>query len=175
MTAEQREAKRVYQAAWYQDHREEARAYRADHSEEAAAYRAAHRDEARAYQAAYRAAHKDERAAYDAAYYADHREEAAAYYAEYRKAHSDAILGKQATEFAEFTEWLQILRTNNGCGDCETHEGRLVHHHVDPSTKLYNVSGMCGHSLDALEDELEKCVVLCHPCHMARHVEMRAA
>jgi len=124
------------------------------------AYRANHRDKARAYGIAYAAAHKDEKRAYDAAY-------------------DDAHLGerreKHAREYSEFLEWLQILRAVNGCEDCETHEGELEHHHVDPTTKLYNVSQMYSFSLDTLEDELEKCVVQCEPCHKKRHVEMRAA
>ena len=152
MTPEQREAKRVYDDAWEQDHREERRAY----------------------SAAYRSAHREEKRAYGAAYYAEHRDEVAAYHAAYNEAHRDAIREKNAKEFAGFHEWLQILRTNNGCEDCETHEGKLEHHHPDPTTKLYNVSKMCSRSLDALEDELEKCVVLCRPCHKKRHVAMRA-
>ena len=111
--------------------------------------------------------------AYQAAWYQENRDERLAYQAAYNSSHRDEIREKDNREHAEFTEWLQILRTNNGCDDCETYEGRLLHHHVDPETKRYKVSKMYSCSLDTLEDELEKCVVLCHPCHMARHVEMR--
>lgn len=153
MTPEQRARKRAYDAAWHQDHREEQRVYNA-------AYKAAHKEEARSCNAEYRDANREEIRAQRAAYYVSNR---------------DAILEKSARESAEFAEWLQVLRTVNGCEDCDTHEGKLEHHHVDPSTKLYNVSGMYRGSLDALEDELEKCAVLCIPCHNKRHVEMRAA
>jgi len=144
---------------------------RRDHD---ATYRATHRDERCAYNVAYRQLHKDETSAYRAAYFAAHSDEervrGLAYYQENR----DAILEKDAKESAIFIEWLQILRTNNGCEDCGTHEGQLLHHHIDPSTKLSEVSQMYSYSLDALEEELEKCVVLCIPCHNERHVEMRA-
>lgn len=127
---------------------------------------------------------KEERRVYHAAYYQSHKEEARAYCAAHRDemracsaAHYEVnravLLEKEAKRFAEFAEWLQVLRTVNGCEDCETHEGRLIHHHVDPSTKEFNISQMYSRSLDALEDELEKCVVLCEPCHKNRHVEMR--
>lgn len=119
MTPEQREAKRVYDAAWRKEHPEYSAAYRADHSEEARACRAA--------------------------------------------------------RYEAHIERLRMFRTVNGCEDCGTHEGRLEHHHTDPSTKRRNVSDMHSYSLGALEDELEKCVVLCCSCHQKRHVQMRAA
>jgi hypothetical protein len=124
-----------------------------------------------AYSAAYRVAHKEEMAAYMATYHAAHREEERAFANAYEAAHKDEIREQKA----EFRGWLQILRTVNGCEDCETHEGFLEHHHVDPDTKRYDISRMARHSLDALEDELEKCVVLCRSCHRTRHVEMREA
>jgi len=118
--------------------------------------------------------HREERLAYSAAYRADHKEQARVYDAAYYEENKDAMLEKMAKECAEFTEWLQILRANNGCEDCGTHEGRLDHHHVDPSTKLRAVSEMYSYSLDALEEELEKCVVLCASCHTKRHAKTRA-
>lgn len=122
-----------------------------------------------AYSAAWREGHPEQERAYHAAYYAAHKEERRAYSAAYNEAHRDASREKDAKEFAGFTEWLQILRTVNGCEDCGAHEGRLDHHHVDPETKMHNISGMYARSLDALEDELERCVVLCRSCHMKRH------
>lgn len=121
-------------------------------------YYANHRDEKLVSHAIYRESHRDEIRARDVVYYA---------------ANKDSILEKSVKEHAEFTEWLQILRTNNGCEDCKTHEGMLHHHHVDPATKLYSISNMCSFSLDRLEDELEKCVVLCASCHKKRHDEIR--
>ena len=142
-----------YQLDYEVDHKEERRAY------DAARY-ASHREEMREQHAAYRAAHREEKCAYSAAYHRDHR---------------DARLEKMRQDRAEFHEWLQVFRTVNGCEGCETREGRLEHHHVDPDTKRYNVSDMCNFSMDALEDELEKCVVLCMSCHRNRHIAMDAA
>lgn len=117
------------------------------------------------YDADYYSAHREEVLARQAAYYSAHKDERRDYYQENR----EAIREKDAKEFAVFTEWLQILRTNNGCEDCGTHDGWLEHHHVDPSTKKYSISQMYAYSLDALEEELEKCVVLCRSCHKKRH------
>jgi len=159
-------AKRAYDAAYKAAHREEIAAYDA-------AYAAAHREERRASDARYCAAHREEKRARDRAYAAAHREERAASMATYREANREAIREQNAKDFAEFTEWLQTLRTNNGCEDCGTHDGRLVHHHPNPATKRYSVSAMCGCSLDTLEDELEKCVVSCRSCHKHQHDALR--
>ena len=80
-----------------------------------------------------------------------------------------------ANQEAEFARHLRGLRAVSGCDDCDTHEGFLLHHHVDPSTNRYNVSQMCTHSIDALDVELAKCVVLCMSCHRNRHLLMEAA
>src|SRR5665647_1664667 len=110
-----REERRAIDAAYYAANREKRLAQQA-------AYNASHREE----KAAYRAAHKEEQAAYNAAYYHAHREELLACAAAYYQENGDAILEEQRQECAEFHEWLQILRTNNGCEDCETHSGRLL-------------------------------------------------
>lgn len=149
------------------------KAYYASHRAEKSDYYREHKEERDAYDAAYQASHKAERCAYYATYYQGNREAILAQSVAYRAEHGYAIAEKQRQKQAEFTDWLQILRANNGCEDCETHEGLLDHHHVDPETKKYQVSDMCNYSLDALEDELEKCVVLCRACHAKRHVAMR--
>jgi len=121
-------------------------------------------------QASYYQNHKEERVAYQAAYRASHPGCNAAYY----QANGSALRERARGRYEELKEWLQILRTINGCEDCETHEGLLDFHHVDPSTKRFNISDMTNHSLDTLDDELEKCVVLCPPCHKKRHRELRS-
>lgn len=132
-------------------------------------YRVAYREKNRVREAAYRADNKDKLLAYASSYRAAHREEIASYGAAYRESHREGLRERDAEQFARFTEWLQILRANNGCEDCGAHEGLLDHHHLDPTTKKCQISGMYLRSLDALEDELEKCVVLCRSCHKLRH------
>lgn len=157
------EAKRAYDRIYRQDHKEERHAYQVAYCEE-------HRDAIREMKAAYYEDHKEE----IAARYEDHKDEKRSYNVAYYELNRGSIRERYAKEYAEFHEWLQILRTVNGCEDCETHEGWLEHHHVDPSTKKFNISGMWGHSLDALEEELEKCVVLCSLCHKARHKVLKS-
>lgn len=64
-----------------------------------------------------------------------------------------------------------------GCTDCGVvpERLRLLHfHHLDPATKLFNISPSSALRSPALvEAELAKCVVLCWECHAARHKAMR--
>lgn len=39
-------------------------------------------------------------------------------------------------------------------------------HHVDPATKKFNLSMIdCNHTIEEVEEELRKCIVLCANCH----------
>jgi|ERR1700733_2264431 len=56
----------------------------------------------------------------------------------------------------------------SGCSKCsENRPSCLQYHHVDPSTKKYNISIMVRDvtSLEKLKKELEKCIILCANCH----------
>jgi len=143
-----KEEKRDYHAAWYQAHKDEARAYYDANKEEILAARAE--------------------------YYGGHKDEVLARVAARYEANRDGVLAQQAKRRAGFTEWLQLLRTVSGCSDCKTHEGTLQHHHLDPTTKRRSVSNMAGSSQETLQAEIAKCVVVCEPCHRDRHNAMKA-
>lgn len=130
----------------------------------AAAYYLVHKAGISAYKAAWYLEHKEERLAHDAAYRNEHRAEMAAYHAAYSAKHSP-----------EFHKQLQSVREASGCKDCGTHEGRLIHHHVDPSTKRYCISAMGGRTKESIADEVAKCVVLCCTCHSERHKTLKYA
>ena len=57
------------------------------------------------------------------------------------------------------------------CRDCdETRIDKLEFHHLDPSTKLYNLGSMWAHRIeDRIQEELKKCVLLCKKCHWESH------
>jgi len=96
------------------------------------------------------------------------------YNAAYREANGGVIAENKSKGFVDFTEWLNNLRMAVGCRDEGPHEGRLEHHHSDPTAKLRDVSQMYGYSREKIDAEIAKCVVLCKSCHRKRHVEMRA-
>ena len=43
--------------------------------------------------------------------------------------------------------------------------------HVDPSTKKMCVAQMLGHSWSAIQEEIDKCVLLCSNCHRIKTYE----
>jgi len=63
---------------------------------------------------------------------------------------------------------------NSECKDCKmTHDNISFFdfHHLDPSTKKYEVKTMICSSWNRVLEEAEKCVMLCPNCHRIRHLE----
>jgi len=79
----------------------------------------------------------------------------------------------QAARRGWWWRWVRLLKAEQGCCLCGRKDGRLDHHHVDPSTKTYGVSQMANCSVEAIVDEIAKCVVLCVGCHCRWHSDMR--
>lgn len=85
----------------------------------------------------------------------------------------EAFRGALKRQQARHHERIALARAG-GCADCGTHDGPLHFHHVDPSTKLHNVTSMDTYSDEAFYAELAKCVVVCWPCHRKRHEEIES-
>mgnify|MGYP000853834455 CR=1 FL=1 len=134
-------------------------------------YRASHREQQRAHERAYYARHREEILARRRAHYAAHPEERAAYRTRYNAEHRGRYQQRQQRHL----RWMKDIKQAQGCTDCGTHEGLLDHHHIDPSTRSYSLTGMANHSLESILDEIAKCTVLCRSCHRKRHAAMRAA
>ena len=64
--------------------------------------------------------------------------------------------------------WLNIYKVRKGCSLCGYNENSaaLQFDHLDPSTKVRDVSNMITLKLKRLMDEVRKCRVLCANCHM---------
>jgi hypothetical protein len=75
----------------------------------------------------------------------------------------------------ELTYWLyEYKRDNCECERCgETHPGCLEFHHVNPEQKQFGISKMVnrGHSIENIEGEIDRCVLLCANCHRMEHWE----
>lgn len=63
------------------------------------------------------------------------------------------------------------LKENYSCFFCEeTEPVCLDFHHIDPKTKLFNIGKELGRkSKQKIDDEIEKCVILCSNCHRKLH------
>jgi hypothetical protein len=58
-------------------------------------------------------------------------------------------------------------RKEQGCSKCSEKRPWCLHfHHLDPSKKLGNINRMIKSvTLKQLEEEMDKCIVLCANCH----------
>jgi len=74
--------------------------------------------------------------------------------------------------------WLKQYKRNSSCSKCgyskETHESfkcRALefHHHNDDKSFSIGNSVNCGISIKKIEEEIDKCIVLCSRCHMEIH------
>jgi hypothetical protein len=51
----------------------------------------------------------------------------------------------------------------------ETDKSKLHFHHIDPSKKEFTIGKMRNYSLDKIQQEIDKCEVLCAHCHETFH------
>lgn len=74
---------------------------------------------------------------------------------------------KTPTEI-EFSERIELMKST-GCVLCES-KNKLHFHHIHPEDKQFGIVGYHGYrTIDILLEELNKCVILCPPCHMKVH------
>jgi len=68
---------------------------------------------------------------------------------------------------------ISLLKKSKGCAKCGYRENPdiLHYHHINPDTKIANVSRMVGknHSMQRIMAEIEKCELLCITCHHKEH------
>tara|TARA_R100000808_G_C2145995_1_gene153866 strand:+ start:1922 stop:2380 length:459 start_codon:yes stop_codon:yes gene_type:complete len=60
------------------------------------------------------------------------------------------------------------FKLSNPCTTCgESNPVVLEFHHLDPKTKRDDISNMAthGYSAKSIEEEIEKCIILCANCH----------
>ena len=70
-------------------------------------------------------------------------------------------------------EQINQYKMTVGCAHCgyKDNPDILHFHHIDPSTKIANVSRMVGknHSMEKIKQEIDKCILLCITCHHKVH------
>ena len=99
---------------------------------------------------------------------------------EYEKAQKNKRRGKRDPELNsdQITEWYNELKSALICTVCsESTPECLVFHHIDPTTKIASISSMIR-SVASKQDiitEINKCVVLCHNCHVKAHIRIKQA
>lgn len=70
-------------------------------------------------------------------------------------------------------EYIQEIKKSGKCFRCgwNEHPCGLDFHHLDPQAKHKNVSWLSkdSHSLETLNEEISKCVLVCANCHRILH------
>ena len=72
----------------------------------------------------------------------------------------------------EVVRWINEMKLKEGCKICGTKE-KLQYHHRDPKEKLMAISTMISRekSKELILKEIEKCDILCKPCHDKEHTQ----
>ena len=82
-------------------------------------------------------------------------------------------LNPNAKTKARKRKLVQEYKVMMGCSKCGYKENPdILHfHHIDPKTKVANISRMVGknHSMKRIKEEINKCRLLCITCHHKEH------
>lgn len=71
-------------------------------------------------------------------------------------------------------DWLNSYKETLSCSSCgESHISTLDFHHEDSSIKEFSISTAVnrGLSIEKIENEISKCIILCSNCHRKLHYE----
>ena len=71
---------------------------------------------------------------------------------------------------------LAVEYKGGSCEDCGTIDHQAIYdfHHMNPDEKDFNISKVRATSWSKkIENELDKCLLLCANCHRKRHYELR--
>lgn len=72
----------------------------------------------------------------------------------------------------ELRDWYKELKRNKCCSRCpENHPACIEFHHLDPKQKAFEISTCWrkGYSIQRIEEEIAKCIILCSNCHRKEH------
>lgn len=87
---------------------------------------------------------------------------------QWQREHYQRIKEDKKERYSECASLMQELKTP--CVKCgENRKYVIDFHHIDPSTKKFNVGTAKTYSVKTLMNEVKKCVCLCRNCHQEYH------
>ena len=111
---------------------------------------------------------------------AEYKEYQRNYQREWHQRHKAERLAKiyerRDAKRAAINQHIQEIKKQNCCADCgQQHLATLHFHHLNSEDKLFNIGHASdkGFSLDKIDNEIKKCVILCANCHAIRHYNER--
>jgi transcription elongation factor Elf1 len=88
--------------------------------------------------------------------------------------HKQKFLDREKKRKKTIRIWMNEYKDKLSCVQCgESHIATLDFHHIDSAEKELSISKMRGFSIKKIQEEMEKCVVLCSNCHRKLHYEER--
>jgi hypothetical protein len=87
---------------------------------------------------------------------------------QWRRSNYQIIKDDKRERYIESATAMQELKTP--CVKCgESRYYVIDFHHIDPTTKKFNVGTAKTYSIQTLTDEVKKCICLCRNCHQEFH------
>lgn len=96
-----------------------------------------------------------------------HKEYHKTWYAENKERRQQQIYARKQ----ELKQYIKDYKLAHPCKCGETHPATLDFHHTDPSIKEVSINKAVaqGWSIERLNTEMSKCVILCANCHRKLH------
>jgi len=77
---------------------------------------------------------------------------------------------RKQEQVKERRAFINEYKSKCSCGKCgDTRPYVLDFHHLDPSTKLFDLGNASTKGIKTIEEELKKCITLCRNCHSEFH------
>ncbi len=99
-----------------------------------------------------------------AEYYQLNKEKSVEYSKKYRELNNEKIR-EQRAKYRQKKRAICLEYLGGKCVKCGTTE-RLEFDHIKRDTKKYNIAPRVTYNFDYLKEELDKCQLLCPPCHL---------
>jgi predicted HNH restriction endonuclease len=104
------------------------------------------------------------------------KEKHKAYAKAYYEKNKDEVISKSRARRKVLTAEFAEFKATKSCTKCgESHPATLDFHHVEyhPSNKKVHKLVQDGHWWKRIQEEIDKCIVLCANCHRIHHHEER--
>ena len=95
---------------------------------------------------------------------------------EYYKENKDRFRKHNKANKRRNAEYVQQAKLGGKCARCgwDEHPCALDFHHLDPTKKIKEVASMVsGSSIQRIQEEIDKCLLVCANCHRILHHEQK--
>jgi len=153
MNDSQREKKREYDRKWREENKEKKREYDKKYGE-------LNKEKKLEYNRKWREENKE----YNRKWREENKEEIREKRSEYYQLNNEKIREERRKQHKE-KRAICLEYLGGKCVKCGTTE-RLEFDHIDRTTKKYTITPKLSYKFDNIKEELDKCQLLCAPCHL---------